>query len=454
MKRMFATFLGSPILWGGLCGIGFYAAIRRGLLDSELITRYCAGHPVEYITVFMFFIGMASLALKWMKNRKEGRRLALGPVFAPPKGLKESLDTVDDYLATLKKAGSVRGQSIYLTRLAHALNFLKFNGDPNELDQELRFLSEEDQYRADAEYGMVRMFIWAIPILGFLGTVIGITMALGNLDLTELETTGKLLAAGLQVAFDTTALALSLVFLLYFSLFFVRGQEAKYFADVDRMADHELKGRFASGQQKDADVATETVRQAMQSVIESFDLLMKRQTALWSEAITGVNERAARISSDSVQKVETAMIDSLRESMIVYSRGLIDGQKKLLDESVAPLVAALEKKTEKLGSFKDQMMEESKLLLEVVRATGEVTRLEDRLNQNLKALAGVGNFEETVNSLAATIHLLNSKLNGLPQTSEIRLAASPETPQIKEPRPSKGATVIPLSHRPNDTRKD
>jgi hypothetical protein len=55
----------------------------------------------------------------------------------------------------------------------------------------------------------------------------------------------------------------------------------------------------------------------------------------------------------------------------------------------------------------------------VVDATGQVTRLEDTLNRNLAALGGSQNFEETVQSLAAVIHLLNARLgqSGAPATT-------------------------------------
>ena len=46
----------------------------------------------------------------------------------------------------------------------------------------------------------------------------------------------------------------------------------------------------------------------------------------------------------------------------------------------------------------------------IVEATGDVMKLETSLNQNLKALAGSKNFEDTVMSLAAAIHLLNMRL--------------------------------------------
>ena len=47
----------------------------------------------------------------------------------------------------------------------------------------------------------------------------------------------------------------------------------------------------------------------------------------------------------------------------------------------------------------------------VLAATGAITSLERKLNDNLQALAGSKNFEDTVMSLAATIHLLNSRLS-------------------------------------------
>jgi len=39
-----------------------------------------------------------------------------------------------------------------------------------------------------------------------------------------------------------------------------------------------------------------------------------------------------------------------------------------------------------------------------------VVKLEDALNRNLANLAGASNFEQTVMSLAAAIHLLNARL--------------------------------------------
>jgi hypothetical protein len=52
-------------------------------------------------------------------------------------------------------------------------------------------------------------------------------------------------------------------------------------------------------------------------------------------------------------------------------------------------------------------------MLKVLAATGEVTKLEQSLNQNLRGLAGAKNFEDTVMSLSAAIHLLNTRLGSV-----------------------------------------
>ncbi len=61
----------------------------------------------------------------------------------------------------------------------------------------------------------------------------------------------------------------------------------------------------------------------------------------------------------------------------------------------------------------------------MLQATGNVIKLEDALNQNLCASSGAKNFEDTVMSLSAAIHLLSSRLGRpVPRESQVKLDAS------------------------------
>jgi biopolymer transport protein ExbB/TolQ len=66
-------------------------------------------------------------------------------------------------------------------------------------------------HEIDLRYTMVRYVIWAIPALGFIGTVIGIALALAYAGSTDLQDPGLLagLTERLAVAFNTTMLALA-----------------------------------------------------------------------------------------------------------------------------------------------------------------------------------------------------------------------------------------------------
>ena len=86
-------------------------------------------------------------------------------------------------------------------RLRESLDLVKRTGTADGLEDHLKYLSDLDASRAAQSYGLMRFVIWAIPIMGFLGTVIGITEAIAGLSPTQLENiTG--VVAGLGVASD------------------------------------------------------------------------------------------------------------------------------------------------------------------------------------------------------------------------------------------------------------
>ncbi len=401
MRKLLRSVLGSPILWGGLISFIFYWCIHRGMIANELVIRYTAGHPVEYITVIMFFIGMVGMVFRLLTIRREWKAAELGLIFPPFNGHREDLSLVNEYLQALEKASQVRGVSLLISRLSSALSFLKLNGAPGDLEQELRYLSEEEAIHSESHYGMVKMFIWAIPILGFLGTVIGITQALGNLNLTELEATSKNLADGLQVAFDTTALALSLVFILYFFMFFVRNRENSLFQKIDLMVEKELRGRFEDPDDLSGSNLGLTDK-LLEKISNTMELMAVKQTDLLAGAIEKINGKSENLALNAAKEIENGLAQALAEQVAAETKNLIDG-------SISPLVSSLRQNADDLGSVKRQMLQEEKLLEEILRAMGEISRLENVLNGNLAALRESGYFEEAVNTLSAAVVLLNNK---------------------------------------------
>ena len=69
-----------------------------------------------------------------------------------------------------------------------------------------------------------------------------------------------------------------------------------------------------------------------------------------------------------------------------------------------------------------EMIRHGEVLERTLQATAEVIKLETALNDNLNLLAGSKNFEDTVMSLSAAIHLLTTRMESRPgRESEITL---------------------------------
>ena len=77
-----------------------------------------------------------------------------------------------------------------------------------------------------------------------------------------------------------------------------------------------------------------------------------------------------------------------------------------------------------LHAQQQEMVKQGELMTQAIRAAGDVVQLERTLNDNLAALAGAKNFEDTVMSLAAAIHLLTTRLGHTaePHTLEFKHA--------------------------------
>ena len=90
-------------------------------------------------------------------------------------------------------------------------------------------------------------------MLGFLGTVVGITQALGDLDpqllATSIQKAMEGMMAGLYVAFDTTSLALSLSLGLMFVQFLAERIEMQLLSIVDTRTSRGTHGSLRDGGQ-------------------------------------------------------------------------------------------------------------------------------------------------------------------------------------------------------------
>ena len=422
-NRISQLLMRSPLVWGALVTLGFYSLLDSGQFPSlglggpieEYFRRYFAGHWVEYVEGGLFFLGLAALALKLFDLCGQFAAFKQPLLPAAEHGSQTSADC-ERLLARLDELPERLRESLLAQRLREALQHVRRQGSADKLDEELKYLSDMGAGNAHASYALVRIIIWAIPIMGFLGTVIGITMAIANISPQQLEESLPQVTAGLGVAFDTTAVALTQSIFLMFGQFLCDKIETRLLAKVDAHTIEELAGRFEQiGGSGDPQVAA--VRRMVDAVLHNTERTVERQAQLWQASLEAAQQRWSQTATAAGEQIQTALASSLSQSLQAHARQLAEAERAAAQQSQqhwSGVEQALVRCAEAATAQQHELTRQGEILRQVVEATGQVTRLEETLNRNLAALAGSQNFEETVQSLAAVIHLLNARLGQAP----------------------------------------
>lgn len=100
----------------------------------------------------------------------------------------------------------------------------------------------------ESSYNILRYIAWAIPSLGFIGTVLGIGSALGNVSLLSQDIT--LVTKPLGTAFDTTLIALVESMILMFFLYNTQRKEENLLNSIDLFCQEKFIINLSLGEKK------------------------------------------------------------------------------------------------------------------------------------------------------------------------------------------------------------
>ncbi len=269
-------------------------------------------------------------------------------------------------------------------------------------------MADADATRSHARFGLFRVIVWAIPILGFLGTVIGITLALNGIDPKNPDESMLKVITGLGLKFDTTAVALSLSMVLMFVHFFVDRAETSLLSAVDRKVEEEV-AEYLPSSPVGADGQVAATRRMAEVLVAATERLIERQSELWQASIEAAAARWTGMADASAETLSRALEGSLQlhAQRIAANEESIAEQGRRQWEKIAH---GQLQHVQSLAAVQASIAEQTESMERIVQATHEVEKLEDALNRNLAALAGAKNFEQTVLGLAAAIHLLNGRL--------------------------------------------
>jgi hypothetical protein len=421
-----AFLLGLPL------GAVVLGLIYFGPFQATVARRYVS-HPVECVEVLMFCMAVGALAGKMQRSIAERRacRTAILPAWD---GKAVPVTEAAGLVRELERLPKPLHNTWIVKRSASILEFLCSRGSANELDDYLRSLADNDSLGLETSYSLIRFITWAIPILGFLGTVLGITGAISGVTPEVLEQSLGTVTDGLALAFDATALALGLTMLTMFFSFVTERREQSILEQVDRYADRELAHRFERTS-PDAGEFVEVARGNTQLLTQAVDQLVCRQTTLWSDALAEADKRRLEAERRQGEHLTAALQTALDRALEAHASRLAATEKQLWErcnellERMAGLVSATNHLRQEQHTSLSQVCQKLTEQIDAVTRLGdgskELGSLQESLDRSLASLSETGRFEEAIHSLTAAIHLLTAR--AAPTAGGMRMANRPGT---------------------------
>lgn len=198
------------LLLAVLLTTGFYAVLFP-LQQTYFAITFMQRGPIPYAIAFFFFWSIAILVLKFLKLRLQRRALGLNLVPSDPEFVLSPL-TVDDVNHRMFEVVDDPRHFVLLNRIAIALSNLRNLGRVTDVDEILATQASHDESSMETSYSLLQGFVWAIPVLGFIGTVQGLSVAIGGFgsvlattqELSQIKGALQGVTGGLSIAFETT----------------------------------------------------------------------------------------------------------------------------------------------------------------------------------------------------------------------------------------------------------
>ena len=200
---------------------------------------------VNYAETFLFAWGLTILFMKLKKNQHQAHAAVLD-LFPARLGKEIHSGNVGDFIDNIYKVPLTLRDSLIVNRIRKALELFESRNNNAEIAAFLNTQSDLDANRSAGSYSLLKVFLWAIPILGFIGTVMGLSVAVGSLamgdnaDPAALKEAVNNLTGGLGVAFDTTLLGLILSILMSFPMAAVQKKEDETLTLIDTFCTEKL----------------------------------------------------------------------------------------------------------------------------------------------------------------------------------------------------------------------
>jgi DNA-directed RNA polymerase subunit RPC12/RpoP len=356
------------------------------------------GGWVPLVEVLLFFWAGAMLVEKFFKIRRQ-RRSLMFDVLPTQHGETITEDNLDGFVNNIHSLPADAAGSFLVTRCLRGLEHFRARRSAADTATMLASQSEIDTASVEASYTLFHVFVWAIPILGFLGTVIGVSSAVGGFtntlesssDIGALKEGLKSITGGLGTAFDTTLIALSMAMILTFPISSLQKMEGDVLSQVDEYTNEYLLRRLEDGR-GGATAGGGASSGEVQRLLEKALAKHRVEFAAWHEELKGLGTKLAGDLHTSWQSIDERQLERLRQTE--------DTLGKFIDKVAAIGGEVGEQVHAAWGEVNGKFAEEQ------ARRAGEAAQIQEVLDGGSRYAAALG---ENLERLAMVIEQLGGQ---------------------------------------------
>tara|TARA_R110002111_G_scaffold248400_1_gene312003 strand:+ start:5588 stop:7090 length:1503 start_codon:yes stop_codon:yes gene_type:complete len=333
---------------------------------------------VPFALVFLMSWSAAILVLKYFKLAKQKDSMLFDTL---PTDISENISekTVLKFIEHVKNLPVDPRESFLVNRVLRGLEHFSVLKSSSEVSSRLQSQSEIDATAVDSSYTLLKVFIWAIPILGFIGTVIGISAAVGGFaggmdkaaDISALKASLGNVTGGLSTAFDTTLVALVMSMLVMFPSSSMQKSEEDLLNWVDEYCNENLLKRLKESESGGGGGDEKDHRRLIQRTIDKAMADHHAELQTWTQKLEGIGSTLSQQVMKSWGKID----DKLRaqqEDQITKVQQVIDNlttqhhsvveQMEAVEQKMTDLQAAHAANLEKMNGGATEMTEAAGVL--------------------------------------------------------------------------------------------
>jgi len=240
--------------------VAFYGVVAA-IPPSGYVDMFTKRGAVQYVILFFSFWSGMILVVKNRKVALQRKALRINLLPSEDPGFVLTPASAQQVLENLYRTVDDPQRFLLTKRIHNALANLRNIGRVGDVDEILRTQAENDEGIVDSSYTAVRGLIWAIPVLGFIGTVQGLSRALGSFwgvvshsnEVGEMRSALQGVTGGLATAFETTLVGLVAALVIHLVMILVKRREEQFLDQCKDYCQKYVVGRLRlSGAQEEA----------------------------------------------------------------------------------------------------------------------------------------------------------------------------------------------------------